>query len=342
MEITPETLGYAHPRYAESFQEFGELRELPRCSGWIIVRQIPGTPYKDATGCYPLFACRDWNYLREDMEHIGSDLVSLVLVADPFSGVAQPYLEQCFDLVKPFKTHYLSELRHPLESFIDRGYRYNIRKSLKIMDVEVCRQPAQYLDDWLRLYDNLIGRHNIRGIHAFSHKCFEIQLAIPGMVMILGRCEGEIVGATLVLIHGQVAYSHLTAYSNRGYKMRASYGIYWKALSYLYEQGVRYFDNGGVAGINADDPLDGLVQFKKGWSNLKRTVYLCGRVFDRETYESFCRREQVVNASYFPGYRIKESHVPEIYTSPEKPCIMPDRPDQFLRHDPEHSPGQPG
>ncbi len=37
-----------------------------------------------------------------------------------------------------------------------------------------------------------------------------IQHNIPGMVMFLGRREGEIIGATLVLIHDQVAYIHLS------------------------------------------------------------------------------------------------------------------------------------
>src|SRR5512147_3121730 len=106
----PDLMGYADPRYAFSLSEFGEPRELPRCGGWIIARPIPGTPYQDATGCYPLFACRDWTKLREDLEHAGPDLVSLVLVADPLSGVAPDYLEQCFDFARPFKTHFVADL----------------------------------------------------------------------------------------------------------------------------------------------------------------------------------------------------------------------------------------
>lgn len=300
-----DLMGYAHPKYALSLQEFGEPRELPRCGGWILVRPIPGTPYKDAIGCYPLFACRDWTKLDEDLEHMASDLVSLALVTDPFSGVTPAYLEQCFDLVKPFKTHYVVDLADPLKSFVGKVHRKNARKSLEIMDVEVCRQPAQYLDDWMRLYDNLVSRHNIKGINAFSSKCFEVQLNIPGMVMFLGRREGEIVGATLVLVHDQVAHFHLSAYTSEGYKIRASYGTHWKALVYGTEQGIRYFNLGGAAGIK-EDPLDGLAEFKRGWSNDRRTVYFCGRVFDREKYESICQQYQIANVEYFPAYRAGE------------------------------------
>jgi hypothetical protein len=300
-----DLMGYAHPKYALSLQEFGEPRELPNCGGWILVRQIPGTPYKDAMGCYPLFACRDWTRLRQDLEHVGSDLVSLTLVTDPFSGVTRAYLEQCFDLVKPFKTHYVVDLSHPLESFVNKGHRKNARKSLEMMDIEVCCQPIQYLDHWIRLYDTLISRHKIKGINAFSPKCFEIQLSLPGMVMVLGRQKEKIIGATLILIQNQETHFHLSAFTDEGYKIRASYGTHWKALVYGCEQGTRYFNLGGAAGIT-EGQLDGLSEFKRGWSNDRRMAYLCGRIFDRQKYDSICEQYHISNVKYFPVYRAGE------------------------------------
>jgi hypothetical protein len=295
-------MSYSHPLYAQSLREFGEPRELPRCGGWILVRKIPGTPYEDAMGPYPLFSCHDWTKLHEDLDKIGSDIISLSLVVDPFLGVSPSYLERCFDIVKPFKTHYTVDLGRQLTSFVAKRHRKHAYKSLETMNVEVCRQPAQYLDDWIRLYDNLICRHNIKGMNTFSPKCFEIQLNMPGMVMFLGRWEGEIVGAMLIYIQDEAAHIHLSAFTNEGYKIRASYGIHWKALLYLNEQGVRYVDVGGVAGIE-EDPLDGLAIFKRGWSNDRRMVYFCGRVFDQQKYDSICRQVQVDNVDYFPAYR---------------------------------------
>lgn len=308
-DINEVTMGYAHPLYASSLREFGEPRELPRCGGWILVRPIPGTPYKDAMGCYPLFACRDWRKLHEDMEQIGSDLVSLALVPDPLLGVDPGYLEQHFDLVKPFKTHYMVDLSQPLEKFVGKTHRKNACKALKAMDVEICSQPIQYLDDWVRLYDNLIKKHDIKGINAFSPRCFEAQLNMPGMTAFIGRMEGEIVGATLVLRRDQVAYFHLSAYTLEGYKIRASYGTHWKALVCGYEQGIRYFNLGGIAGTK-EDPKNGLAEFKRGWSNDQRIVYFCGRVFDRKKYESLCQRRY----GYFPGYRRGELRAHDFYS----------------------------
>jgi hypothetical protein len=303
--MTTDLLGYAHPHYALSLQEFGEPRELPHCGGWILVRPIPGTPYKDATGCYPLFACRDWTKLHEDLEQVCSDLVSLSLVTDPFSEIAPAYLEKCFDIAKPFKTHYIADLSYPLQDIVHKSHKYDARKALQVMDIEISYQPVQYLDDWIRLYNNLISKHAITGINKFSAKCFEVQLSMPGMLMFLGRLGAEVVGATLVLIHDQVAYAHLSAFSSKGYQIGASHGTHWMMLGYCSEHGIRYLDMGGAAGIN-ENPSDGLSKFKKGYSNDRKMVYFCGRVFDRQKYESICQLKQITTANYFPAYRTEE------------------------------------
>ncbi|MDA8097993.1 MAG: GNAT family N-acetyltransferase [Nitrospiraceae bacterium] len=301
-----EWMGYAHPGYAESLREFGEPLALPRSGGWILVRTIPGTPYKDAMGCYPLFACRNWDGLQEDLLDLDEEIVSIVLVAEPLTVSAPSDLERCFNIVEPFKTHYVADLRRPLESFVDGKYRTKARRSLKSMQVEVAHEPVAYLDDWMRLYDHLIRRHGLTGLSTFSRESFAQQMQIPGMIMLLGRSEGKIVGATLVLIHDDMAFSHLTAFSERGYEIRASYGIYWQTLLYLSEQGVRFFNAGGSAGI-CDDPDNGLAKFKRGWSNTQRTAYLCGQILNKNLYELLCRRFRGGQSSFFPAYRSVEA-----------------------------------
>jgi len=305
METPSTRLSYAEPRYASSLHELGESCELALCGGWILVRKIPGSRYRNAIGCCPLFACRDWTKLHKDLEQVNLDFVSLTVVTDPLAGVAPAYLEQCFGVFRPFDIRYLVDLSYPLRSFIGRIHRKNARKSLDVMDVEVCHQPVQYLDERLRLYDNLIDKHNIKGLNAFSAKCFEIQLRIPRITILHGRREGRIVGATLVLVQDEVAHSHLSAYTPEGYKIRASYGTYGKALVYGCEQGILYFNLDGTAGIK-ENPLDGLAEFKRGWSNERRMTYFCRRVFDWHKYESICQQYQIANVDYFPAHRAGE------------------------------------
>ena len=302
MKGKSEPVGYTHPLYALSLQEFGDPRELHHCGAWVLERSISGTPYKDAMGCYPLFLCRDWSKIGDDLEDIKSELVSLVLITDPFSQLSYKYFEKYFDIVKPFKTHFIINLSYPLENFVDKMYAYKARRSLKQMEIEICLEPTRYLDDWIKLYDNLIKRHSIRGISVFSPKCFAIQLQIPGTILIIGKADGEVVGAKLIIVQNNVAYSHLTAFSPRGYKIRASYGIYWTALKYLADQGIKYYDMGGGAGIK-EDLEDGLNKFKAGWSNDRRMVYLCGRVLNDKKYEFICQQRKINKGDYFPVYR---------------------------------------
>src|SRR5262245_39615564 len=108
----PEISGYMHPRYAESLSEFGTPRQLPRSGGWILQRQISGTAFCDGMGCYPLFSCRDWKALEEDLEDLRRDLVCVSLVADPFGNYELADLQRCFaDLFVPFKEHCVMDLQ---------------------------------------------------------------------------------------------------------------------------------------------------------------------------------------------------------------------------------------
>ena len=70
-------LGYLHPAYAASLVEFGSPRELPGCGGWILERSIPHRTERDAMGCYPLFACREWQNLPRDLGEGGRDIVAM-------------------------------------------------------------------------------------------------------------------------------------------------------------------------------------------------------------------------------------------------------------------------
>lgn len=304
MKIPSEPAGYAHAGYALSLKEFGEPRELPHCGGWILERTIPGTSYRDGMGCYPLFLCRDWSLLHEDMKEIASELVSLVLVTDPLATIDEWYLTNHFQIAKPFKRHFVADLARNPEDFVNKHHRYYARRSLREMQVEFCDEPLRYVEEWMKLYGNLIERHNISGIRAFSEQSFLTQLQTPGLIMAVGRLGGEVAAAHLIAIHGDVAYSHLAAFSDDGYKYSASYGLYWMTLKYLMEREVRYFDIGAAAGIEENEQ-DGLATFKKGWSNDSRFAYLCGRILDDTKYSELAARS-VSGTDYFPAYRSGE------------------------------------
>lgn len=295
--------GYMHRLYAESLAEFGQPRKLTRCKGWVLVRDIAGFHCQDAMGCYPLFSCAHWTELHADLEALQGKAVSLSVVADPFGEYDHAYLHQCFpDKVIPFKKHYVSDLTRPIGEIISKHHRYHTRRALERVRIERCDDPAQHLDEWIGFYRQLVERHRITGIQAFSRKAFAKQLNVPGVVMFRALSQGKAVGAHLWYVQGEVAYSHLAASTQQGYRLLASYALHSYALDYFAGK-VRWLNLGGGAGIQSDDE-DGLSRFKRGWSTETRTAFFCGRILDREKYsQATAAAHREPSLGYFPAYR---------------------------------------
>jgi hypothetical protein len=265
--------GYLHPGYAASLSEFGVPRELPHSGGWILERKIPGSEAKDAMGCYPIFACRDWTALDRDFKEIERKIVSLTLVADPFGNHSEQELRRLFpDVVLHFKDHFLVDLTGYSEKSMTKHHRYYMRRALREMTVEDCVDPARNLDEWLEFYGTLINRRHLRGVKAFSRAAFADQMRVPGLVMLRAAIRGTGVGAHLWYIHGDVAYSHLMACSEAGYKMMTAYALYGTSIEYFRGK-VRWLELGSGSGTEKAGDA-GLDFFKRGWANATRPVYL--------------------------------------------------------------------
>jgi hypothetical protein len=294
--------GYCHRQYAESFAEVGQPRELPNCRGWLLERAIPGTPQRDGMGCYPLFDCCNWAGLPVDLAGLAEALVSVSLVVNPFSDVAETDLRCWFDVVIPFKQHYVTDLRRPVDDLVARQHRRNLQKASGLVEVDICRNPLDFLAAWCDLYGHLAARHGITGIRAFSRTAFEKQLGVPGLVMFRALAAEDIVGLHLWYVRDRVAYGHLGATSTRGYELMASYALYWYAVQY-FRTHVDWLDLGGVAGVSEEESLDGLRQFKAGWATGTRQAFLCGRILQQDAYDRLSAERATTKTSYFPAYR---------------------------------------
>jgi hypothetical protein len=298
--------GYSHPNYTASLSEFGTPRLLQESGGSILERAIGGGSDRDAMGPYPLFACSDWSRLHLDLEAAGTDLVSLALVADPFADVDEAELARCFpDRLIRFKDHFVADLEIASPATASKHHRYYARRALNAVEVSACDGDADgLLDEWTGLYANLAARHGLSGMKAFSRRAFEIQLGIPGLVALVAREEGQMVGAHLWYVQGDVAYSHLAAVNERGYELSVAYALYRLALEH-FKGRVRWLDFGAGAGA-ATDGSDGLTRFKRGWATGTKPVWFCGRIFDRERYAGLAGPQSAVANGYFPAYRAGE------------------------------------
>jgi GNAT acetyltransferase-like protein len=300
-----EVTGYLHGLYCQSLSEFGSPRYLPESGGWVLERSIPDTAERDAMGCYPLFACRNWSRLNVDLENIGDELICVFLVTDPFGEYAPTDLKDCFpDVAFPFKEHFVVDLSRSPDTFVNSHHRRNARKALRELRIEECKSPIDFLDDWTRLYATLIDRHNLTGMTAFSRESFEAQLRVPGIVVFRAVHQDDTVG--MLLWYGQCnrAYYHLGAYNSIGYELRASFALFDHSIRYFAEHGFAWLNLGSGSGVSAAE--QGLSRFKQGWSTGVRSVYFCGRILNRQRYQEILEARRLPPTSYFPAYRAGE------------------------------------
>ncbi|MBW3607469.1 MAG: GNAT family N-acetyltransferase [Actinobacteria bacterium] len=293
--------GYSHPGYAESLAEFGVPRALPRCGGWVLDRPIAGTSARDLAGPYPLFACPNWPCLSDDLDEFGDTRVSVVLVVDPLADVEASELKRAFpDLMQPLKNHFVRDLDKP--GGTTAHHRRDVRRAARTVEVEICAEPIERLDDWVRLYAELVARHRLVGVTAFSRASFRRQLALPGLIALRAERHGRTVAMTLWLEDGEHAHYHLAASSPEGYQVGANYALVATALEHLRRRDVRLVNLGGVPTSRSRD--DGLAYFKRGWANGERPAHLCGRILDRGTYRRLAGRGTA--QGWFPAYRATE------------------------------------
>lgn len=290
--------GYADPAYAASLSEWGEPRPLPACGGSVLVRQVSGSEASDAMGPYPLFACRDWSRIGEDVAALAGRLVALSLVTDPFAGADEATLAAAFpDLCRRFKDHYVVDLASPK---ISAHHRRNARKAQGELRVHELDPTDGVVEDWLRLYQVLVARRHISGPQQFSRSIFERQLGLSGMRVLAAERDGRVVGMTLWLEAGDVAYYHLGAYAEEGYALNASFALFAAAIE-RFRVSARWLSLG--AGAGAADGEDGLTRFKRGWTSLTRPTFLCGAILDRALYARLSAGQPT---RYFPAYRAGE------------------------------------
>ncbi|MCC7475017.1 MAG: GNAT family N-acetyltransferase [Pirellulales bacterium] len=310
LESPSPVAGYASARYAASLSEFGTARQLPGCHGWLLEttvdsKMVPGTVWHDAAGCYPLFCCADWDRLQDDIESLPPTLVSVRVVTDPFAATTPEQLRASFpDVCREFKQHFITDLSAPLERAVSKHHQRNVAHSLELVDVRISTDGNELLAVWCRLYDNLIERHGITGIARFSTRSFAEQLQVPGLVAFCAYERGPLhappCGMTLWYLDGNRAYYHLAAYTDLGYEHKASFALFWQALNYFTQQGVRWAALGAGAGtVNAES---GLTRFKRGWATHTRPAYFCGRILNLEAYRQLSTQAPK-DASFFPAYR---------------------------------------
>ncbi len=299
---------YSHKIYALSFEEKFSARALPNAGVWLLERKIENTELFDLISVYPFSLCNNWQAFGDDLDKLrnGDKPVSLAMVIDPLNRPDTVLLQSLFNhTAKPFKQHFLIDFSTDPLASIASHHRRNARKAFKKLEIEFCRQPLEHADDWVRLYGELIRRHDIHGIAAFSDSMLRKQLQTPGLEMARAVHNNRTVGICLWMRDHRHAWYHLAAYSSLGYELGASFAIFHESIRRFERKDVEILNLGGGAGTTAKE--DGLTRFKRGWSNKEDSAWFCGHVLDPGSYDALTERTGTSQSDFFPAYRSKGS-----------------------------------
>ena len=289
---------YAAAEYAAGLGHVGAPLAVPEWGGHVLVREAPGGR-RDATGTYPLAPLALDADLAGGLRRLrDAGLVSVVLVADDRLRPGLDALTGAFDVARRFKSHFVHDRRLGPPAY-DKHHRYEIRRAGSRVEAREIAL-ADHLAAWEALYGELTARHGLSGLHAFPYAHHATIAALPGARTFGAFIDGELVSAHIFATGDGYAMSHLAASSEAGYRSGAAYALNALALDALTDCDLINF--GGGAGAD-DDPADGLVRFKKGFSNRIAASWLCGAVLDAAAYAALSADR--ADDGFFPAYRGK-------------------------------------
>ena len=288
---------YATAAYAKSLAHVGEAFAVPEWGGHVLVRPTPDGVSRDAMGPYPLTALPPDADLPGGLARLArAGLASVVLVVDERLRPSGDALAEAFDFARPFKSHHLYDRGlGPLA--YSKHHRYELKRALARVEAREI-VLADHLPAWSALYGELAARHGLGGLHAFPAAHHQALARLPGLRAFGAFAEGRLVSAHLFVTHEGYAISHLAASAPEGYATGAAYAVNDLAITALSVCAAINFGGGPGAG---DDPDDGLVRFKRGFSNRTAPAWLCGKVLDAAAYERLSRG--FAQSGFFPAYR---------------------------------------
>lgn len=296
----PHKHPYATMDYAHSLAHWGKAMFVPEWNAPVIVRSIGQSGQEDAAGVYPFVPLAADADIAGGLERLrAAGMVSVVLVTDAFHSPPIDVLTQHFTTVRPLKRHYIW-CPHLGDIHYHEHHRRAVRKAQDLVRTEVV-EMKHHVGEWHSLYDALIEKLSLTGLHAFPRAHHDALAAMDGVVLV-GAWQGdEMVSGHVWVSDGEYAHSHLVASNDKGYECRAGFAVNDASMHYFRNH--KAVNWGGAAGYD-DDADDGLARFKRGFSNAEDASWLCTAVLDEVRYCKLVEeRNFSVAPSFFPAYR---------------------------------------
>ena len=296
---------YGSLSYARTQLHIGDPLWLERSAGVVLKRRIGDGAHHDLVGPYPWAGFDDWSTLGADLDaFVDAGLASATFVIAPTSNYSTGDLETSFpDYLVDFKPHHLVDLTTDFSAAYSRSHRRKIRGIGSDVECAHLSDPVAEADAWVGLYRQLVERHRIVGPANFPESALRRHLESDGMETFIARVGGRPVGMVLFIRSGATAAYHLGAYGPAGYRHNVAWGLFPLAFEYLRNAGIDLVNLGGAAGVTTDG-MDGLSQFKRGWSSRSKMARIGGRILDRALFDELTG--ELSPGGFWPPYRSAE------------------------------------
>ncbi len=286
-----------------SYAGLGTPIQLPR-SGLRLLKRHICSDFYDLIGLYPYSVSpsvasvqseADQSYLRE------TGAVSISFVSSPFLGEKIKDLRG-WDVLTPFKEHFVLDLAEDWKQFTSKKTRYLIRRSKEHNRIITVQPSTETALAFHKLYAHTVRRHNISGVQNFSVGSIHAQMKTPGSFVLQSFHEDTCSGFLIGMINQDHANYHLVAIAPEHSNKLTNYALLDAAIVFCASNGVRYFNLGGGAGLTSD-ASDGLYRFKRRWSDITLKTHLCGKILRPSLYEALTEGHGAASHPFFPQYR---------------------------------------
>jgi hypothetical protein len=189
---------------------------------------------------------------------------------------------------------------------VRRGYKNAVSLGMEVTEEDNSISALQFWD----LYRTSMETKGANAAWRHSYNYFSRHDFEPvGARWFFIKLGAQYYRALLTIGIGETAYAHFLGTSNELRHEGLDEMLYLGAASALARSGFKYFHLGG--GLTTD-PMDSLLAFKSGFSDMRLTAWRFGRVFDQSAYDSLLfdtgknevkTHGRISIASWFPAYR---------------------------------------
>jgi lipid II:glycine glycyltransferase (peptidoglycan interpeptide bridge formation enzyme) len=302
-----ESLCYVYIDGEKTYVYPFRLRDLP-----VNIAGKFGNELKDITSDYgyggPISNCEDKVFISAADEkfkefcnekNIITEFVRFHPVLNNHGKVAGSY-----DLVKlnPTVIVDLDESEKMLCKF-RRDHRYGVRKSFK-QGLEVRLAKSEI--DWRlfqKIYEETMQHLAAEQFYFFPSRYYNYLSSLDkNAFLLLADFNGETIGAACFLYDDNCLHYHLSGMKRQYRKLNSNKRLLFEAFKIAYEKGIPFAHLGGGFGGSVKDTL---MEFKSGFSPLRRQFHIAKRVHNKQLYNKICKAFGFKSdtAGFFPAYR---------------------------------------